>query len=220
MGLMKTFRVADDLPLENDMVSKALDTAQENVEAYFRDIRGQLMAYDEVLAKQRSAVYRERRNILMAGGEEVMHRLREDCYATAREIVPNYDGNSEGMQKKLEQFFKGINISVAELETAESVVGYVESRADRLSEGSTDNVMVEATRYLRLTQIDNLWTAHMKTMDYLKEFIVLRSYGSDDPLQQYQLQGFEIFEEMLKNVRRNTVYSVFQYDRKPEQAGV
>ena len=78
--------------------------------------------------------------------------------------------------------------------------------------------MQEALRYLWLVQMDNLWKTHMKSMDYLKQFVGLRSYANDDPFQVYQTEGFELFTEMLNNVRRNTVYSVFQYKRTPAPA--
>ena len=229
-GLMETFRIGDDLPLENKMVSNALDSAQENVESYFRDIRGQLLSYDEVLSKQRSAVYSERRKILMASRDELFSGFRDDCHGTASEIISSYvnrnDGtadNFEGLEAKLAQFFQGLEAaSASELKAAGSVVEHVddcidsliEKRESALNEGA-DNIMVEALRFIWLTQFDNLWMAHMKTMDYLKQFIVLRGYGSEDPLQQYQLEGFEIFQEMLRNVRRNTVYSLFQYEATP-----
>lgn len=229
-GIMETFRVSDDLPLENEVVSKNLDSAQENVESYFRDIRGQLLSYDEVMSKQRSAVYSERKKILVASHDELIAYFRDDCQGTASEIISSYvnreDGkadNYEGLEMKLAQFFKGLeNTSVSELKAAGSVVEHVDECVDKLIEDRQqnlsehpDNVMVEALRYIWLTQFDNLWKAHMKSMDHLKEFIVLRSYGNDDPLQQYQIEGFDIFQEMLRNVRRNTVYSLFQYEPKP-----
>ncbi len=229
-GLMETFRVGDDLPLENKLVSNALDSAQENVEAYFRDIRQQLFTYDEVLSKQRSALYAERRRVLSAAKEELLARFGEDCLKTAEEIVPNYVGrtdgsadNFEGLSVKIGQFFDGIQNAGAEdlgavsgdqgavlRHVEQCVKGLIASR-QTLLDADREHVMVEAVRYIWLTQIDNLWMAHIKSMDYLKEFVVLRSYSSDDPLQAYQMEGFEMFQEMLENVRRNTVYSLFQY---------
>lgn len=228
-GLMETFRVGEDLPLENKLVTNALDSAQENVEAYFRDIRQQLFTYDEVLSNQRSALYAERRRILTASSEQLMGRLQEECHETAAEIVSSYIGDSgraenfEGLEAKLAQFFEGIPYTSArELEEVmknrDAVVKHVERCVDQLIaerrkalNAEKDSVMEEATRYIWLTQVDNLWKSHMKCMDYLKEFVVLRTYGRDDPLQAYQEEGFELFESMLQDVRRNTVYSLFQY---------
>lgn len=65
--------------------------------------------------------------------------------------------------------------------------------------------------------MDNLWKQHLKDMDYLKEFIGLRSYKQMDPFQEYQQEGYELFQDMLAQVRRNTVYSFFQYKMQNEE---
>lgn len=229
-GLMETFRVGEDLPLESKMVTNALDSAQENVESYFKDIRQQLFTYDEVLSKQRSVIYAERKRVLMASREEILDRFKKQCHQTAREIVLSYakrkDGapdNFEGLEAKLAQFFDGIpNATARELQDAtkdrDYLIAHIERCVDQLIteryqslNTEKDTVFQEATRYIWLTQIDNSWKANMKSMNYLKEFVVLRAYSNDDPLQAYQTEGFEMFEEMLENVRRNTVYSLFQY---------
>ena len=77
-------------------------------------------------------------------------------------------------------------------------------------------VKVEIERYIALTQVDNLWKQHLKDMDFLKEFVGLRSYKQSDPFEDYQVEGYELFQDMLAGVRRNTVYSFFQYQLKDE----
>ena len=75
---------------------------------------------------------------------------------------------------------------------------------------------MEIERYIALTQVDNLWKQHLKDMDFLKEFVGLRSYKQSDPFEDYQVEGYELFQDMLAGVRRNTVYSFFQYQLKDE----
>ena len=88
-------------------------------------------------------------------------------------------------------------------------------------EGELDSVKeamaYEIERYITLTQVDLLWKQHLKDMDFLKEFVGLRSYKQGDPFQEYQEEGYELFQDMLAAVRRNTVYSFFQYKLKNEE---
>merc|ERR1712205_241427 len=82
--------------------------------------------------------------------------------------------------------------------------------------GAKEGFAVEIERYIALTQVDNLWKQHLKDMDFLKEFVGLRSYKQSDPFEDFQMEGYELFQEMLDGVRRNTVYSFFQYQLKNE----
>lgn len=232
-GMLESFRVGDDMPIENAAVVKALDSAQEKVEEYFRDIRDQLFTYDEVLSTQRAALYAERRRIVVSDTESTGSRFRDNCLDTAREILQGYVGRKDGskddfnaLSNKLQQFFDGLpDSSASQLESATDLeshtadcIGKLLAMKEAELDASKPGVACEVTRYIWLTQIDNMWQSHMKSMDYLKEFVVLRSYANDDPLQAYQTEGFEMFTEMLANVRRNTVYSYFQYKRNPSAA--
>jgi len=221
--ILESFRVGDDLPIENSVVTKALDNAQANVEEYFKDIRAQLFNYDEVLSVQRNVVYNSRRKILEETPTQLMKRFTDDCYIVSDEIFDSYmsqdKADTEGMVGKLAQFFAGISLdNSASIQKKESVHAAVDELVAVQTDKLSGKLMTEATRYIWLTQVDNLWMGHMKAMDYLKEFIVLRSYASDDPLAQYQIEGFELYEEMQRNVRRNTVYSLFQYKPAPAES--
>lgn len=226
-GILETFRVDEETPIENPLVIKALDNSQQNVEAYFADIRDQLFKYDEVLSTQRSAFYAQRRKIVLGDSSTLMERVQSDCQETIREIVPGYrtsKGNLEydfeKLSSKLLQFFNGMTgISSAQLEGSDDLVEHIFSRLRALQEDKMkllnsvkSGFGVEISRYIWLTQMDNLWQEHMKRMEYIKEFVVLRSYANDDPLQVYQQEGFNLFTDMQENIRRNSVYSFFQYE--------
>lgn len=232
-GILDAFRVGEETPIENSLVNKTLDSAQENVESYFREIREQLFTYDEVLSKQRSAFYALRRRIVLGDAAFIAERLKFDSEKTVLEIIPNFVNRGDGtgndyvrLSSKLVQFFDGMsNISKADLENVKDIDEYVlcqlavlmETRRDEL-ESRKASFSTEVCRFLWLSQMDNLWMEHMKQMDYLKEFIVLRSYASDDPLQAYQIEGFEMFTAMQDAIRRNTVYSYFQYKADNDQS--
>lgn len=224
-GILETFRVDDDTPIENPLVNRTLNSSQENVETYFRDIRKQLFTYDDVLAQQRSGFYAQRRKLLLGGGETVMERVTSDCKETVAEILPNFIGRKdqeddyERLSGKVLQFFDGIqNVDQVQLANCQGVEDYVNGRVEALVleksaklEQAKPGFSANVARFILLTQMDNLWQEHMKRMDFLKEFIILRAYGDEDPLTVYQTEGFELFQEMTQATRRNSVYSFFQY---------
>lgn len=227
-NILDTFRVDDETPIENSLVNQTLDSSQEKVEDYFRNIRNQLYLYDEVLARQRSAFYAVRQRVVLGDTDSLLGRLHSDCKETALEIIPNYVNRKDGapddvkkLSEKLKQFFPGMRgIEANELADCAHIEELVLSRVDAVEnekhqslESARPGFGGEVLRYIWLSQMDNLWQEHMRRMDFLKEFIVLRAYSSDDPLTAYQTEGFEIFNEMLEGVRRNSVFSYFQYKR-------
>lgn len=228
-GLLDTFRVDAETPIENRAVTSALDSAQTSVETYYAEIRRSLFAYDEVLSTQRGALYAQRRATLLDTDDSVLDRILNDSLETGREIMRGYvnkesgDDDLDGLAGKIVQFFPDIARCSADdlkgLADGVSVEEHVEEciqatwldKKDKL-DGRRAGLAGGTARYLYLVQVDNLWQAHMKEMDYLKEFVGLRSYGQDDPLQVYQTEGFELFQAMLAGVRRNSVYSFYQYN--------
>jgi len=228
-GLLKTLRVDEEMPLEAKSVTESLDKVQKNVEEYFYGIRKEMFKYDEILSTQREAIYKIRRDLVQGDADAMSDQLLQYCAETAKEIVPNYckEGiDAAGLSAKLKQFFEGIAVTEEELASQSSeaaVTGYVLDKVEEAlttKEGELDAVKeamaYEIERYITLTQVDNLWKQHLKDMDFLKEFVGLRSYKQGDPFQEYQEEGFELFQDMLAGVRRNTVYSFFQYKLKNE----
>lgn len=225
-GILEQFRVDEDTPIENPVVNSSLDAAQKSVEEYFRDIRDSIFKYDEVFSTQRLAFYSERRRLVVEMGDQLASRFLTSCHETAEEIIAGYisRGNVaddfEKLSVKLGQFFAGISgVEAAELESVKDVKSHVLARVDDAVEqranmlnGRKPEFNGTVLRFLWLTQMDNLWTEHMKSLEYLKEFVSLRSYADEDPLQVYQAEGYDLFTDMLGNVRRNNVYSYFLYN--------
>eukprot|EP00172_Hildenbrandia_rubra_P000635 Plantae.Rhodophyta-Hildenbrandia_rubra.ctg13421.p1 GENE.Plantae.Rhodophyta-Hildenbrandia_rubra.ctg13421~~Plantae.Rhodophyta-Hildenbrandia_rubra.ctg13421.p1 ORF type:complete len:332 (-),score=62.97 Plantae.Rhodophyta-Hildenbrandia_rubra.ctg13421:1567-2562(-) len=231
--LLTSFRVQSDMDIANPLVQKALDNARVKVEEYFREIRDQLYQYDSIMSSQREAVYRGRRKALVAPDSDVEGILKDYCKETANEIVGAFIGSGErnfkGLTAKLEQFFAGIKkVDANSLQSSErSIQSYVNERLvealaskKRYLESSSSASAVSIMRYLILVQTDLAWKAHLRSMNYVKDFIALKAYGEDDPLNEYQRQGFEMFTNMMSSVRRNTVYSFFQHQVKKKEAAV
>ncbi|XP_026446421.1 protein translocase subunit SecA, chloroplastic-like [Papaver somniferum] len=239
-GLMKAFRV-EDLPIESQMLTKALDEAQRKVENYFFDIRKQLFEYDEVLNSQRDRVYTERRRALQS--ENLQSLLIEYAELTMDDILeanigadtPKESWDLEKLIAKLQQYCYLLKDLTPE-SLANNGSNYEELRAylrllgreaylkkrDIVEEESA-GLMMEAERFLILSNIDRLWKEHLQAIKFVQQAVSLRGYAQRDPLIEYKLEGYNLFLEMMAQIRRNVIYAIYQFkpvmvkDPKQEQ---
>ena len=236
-NLMNFFRVEEDMPIESKMLTSSLEGAQKKVETYYYDIRKQVFEYDEVMNKQRRAIYAERRRVLE--GLDLKEQVLGYAEKTMDEIVdyyinpdlPSEDWDLAKLVSKVKEFVYLLadlepeqleDLSVSEIKTFlhEQVrIAYdiKEAEIDSVQPG----LMRQAERFFILNQIDTLWREHLQQMDSLRESVGLRGYGQKDPLIEYKSEGFEMFLDMMINIRRNVVYSLFQFQpqmQPPETA--
>jgi preprotein translocase subunit SecA len=226
-GLMEAFRVEEDMPIESRMLTNSLEGAQKKVETYYYDIRKQVFEYDEVMNNQRRAIYAERRRVLE--GLDLKEQVLQYAEKTMDEIVDAYvnpelppeEWDLESMVNKSKEFiylledltaddFK--DMTVVEMknflrEEVRKAYDIKESQIEQVQPG----LMRQAERFFILQQIDTLWREHLQAMDALRDSIGLRGYGQKDPLIEYKQEGYEMFLEMTIDIRRNVVYSLFQF---------
>ncbi|KAL3689898.1 hypothetical protein R1sor_016207 [Riccia sorocarpa] len=227
-GLMKAFRV-EDLPIESKMLTKALDEAQKKVENYFFDIRKQLFEYDEVLNSQRDRLYSERRRALES--KDLQGLMLEYSELTMDDILeanidpalPKAEWNLESLVAKVKQYCGLLDDLTPELlgekcPTYDSLRDYLYLRGREAYmrkkeevETKVPGLMQEAERYFVLTQIDNLWKEHLQALKFMQQAVGLRGYAQKDPLIEYKLEGYNLFLDMLAQIRRNVIYSVYQF---------
>lgn len=227
-GLMRAFRV-EDLPIESKMLTKALDEAQRKVENYFFDIRKQLFEYDEVLNSQRDRVYTERRRALQS--EDLQSLLIEYSELTMDDILeanigsdaPRENWDFEKLIAKLQQYCYLLNdltpdllaskcTSYEDLRNYLRVCGrkaYLQKR--EIVEKEAPGLMKEAERFLILSNIDRLWKEHLQALKFVQQAVGLRGYAQRDPLIEYKLEGYNLFIEMMAQIRRNVIYSIYQF---------
>ncbi|NET30492.1 MAG: preprotein translocase subunit SecA [Cyanothece sp. SIO1E1] len=226
-GLMEAFRVEEDMPIESRMLTRSLEGAQKKVETYYYDIRKQVFEYDEVMNNQRRAIYAERRRVLegldlkeqvIAYGEQTMDDI-VDAYINPE--LPSEEWNLDKLVDKVKQFVYLLNdmepeqledLSVGEIKTflhEQMRIAYDIKEAE-VGKIQTD-LMRQAERFFILQQIDTLWREHLQQMDALRESVGLRGYGQKDPLIEYKSEGYELFLDMMTDIRRNVVYSLFQF---------
>lgn len=225
--MMDAFRVEEDMPIESGMLTRSLENAQKKVETYYYDIRKQVFEYDEVMSNQRRAIYAERRRVLE--GQDLKEQVLKYAEKTMEDIVeayiepelPSEEWKLPEMVAKVKEFVYLLNdlepeqledLSMGEIKTflQEQVrIAYdiKEAQIEQVSAG----LMRQAERFFILQQIDTLWREHLQAMEALRESVGLRGYGQKDPLIEYKSEGYEMFLEMMTAIRRNVVYSLFQF---------
>ena len=230
--LMNMMRVEDDMPIESKMLTNSLEGAQKKVETFYYDTRKQVFEYDEVMNNQRRAIYAERRRVLE--GLDLKEQVIQYAEKTMGEIVDAYvnpelppeEWKLDKLVDKAKEFIYLLedvepehleDMTVNEMknflcEEVRKAYDIKEHQIDSMQPG----LMRQAERFFILQQIDTLWREHLQAMDALRESIGLRGYGQKDPLIEYKQEGYEMFLEMMIDIRRNVVYSLFQFQPQPQ----
>ena len=226
-GLMNAFRVEEDMPIESGMLTRSLEGAQKKVETYYYDIRKQIFEYDEVMNNQRKAVYSERRRVLdgrelklqvIGYGQRTMEEIVE---AYVNEDLPPEEWDLTNLISKVKEFIYllddlkpedllGLNKNELKdflKEQLRNAYDVKEAQVEQTHPG----IMRQAERFFILQQLDTLWREHLQSMDSLRESVGLRGYGQKDPLIEYKNEGYDMFLDMMINMRRNVIYSMFMF---------
>jgi preprotein translocase subunit SecA len=233
--IMDRLNIPDDVPIESKMVSRAIRSAQTQVEAQNFEIRKNVLKYDEVLNRQRTVIYAERRRVLEGADlhEQVRHML--DDVVEGYVVAATAEGYPE--EWDLEQLWTAlktlypVGIPLADVEedraslSAELLVTELKADAqeayDRREAGlgiaaSGEPVMRELERRVVLSVMDRKWREHLYEMDYLQEGIGLRAMGQRDPLVEYQREGFDMFNAMMEAIKEESVGFLFNVEVQTE----
>jgi preprotein translocase subunit SecA len=222
-GVMSRLGMEEDQPIEHSLITRAIENAQKRVEAHNFEIRKHLLEYDDVMNKQREVIYGLRRRILAQEGvpeeiQETMEELAEslvDSVADPKVYPEDWDYRrlNESVMR-LFSFVLDIRPEESSDMTREKLMDKVLTRAKEVYSRKEVEFGSEALRYLEqviyLQTIDSLWKEHLLAMDHLKEGIGLRGYGQRNPLQEYQKEGYEMFMELVSNIKEETIQKVFR----------
>jgi preprotein translocase subunit SecA len=231
-ALMNAFQVEEDMPIESGMLTRSLEGAQKKVETYYYDIRKQVFEYDEVMNNQRRAIYAERRRVLE--GQDLKEQVIKYAEKTMDDIVdfyinldlPSEEWELNKLVEKVKEFVyllsdlqpdQLVDMSMTEIkaflhEQVRIAYDMKEAEIDQIQAG----LMRQAERFFILQRIDTLWREHLQAMDALRESVGLRGYGQQDPLIEYKSEGYELFLDMMTNIRRDVVYSLFMFQPQPQ----
>ena len=229
MNMMEALKVDEDMPLDNRMLSNAIEQAQKTVESRNFQTRKSVLEYDDVMNQQREIIYGERRKVLDGAD------LREQILSMAHDFIRTsitdaLGGSAAESQQQLDdalQPFEKLFLRRGELNIA-SFGGFI--KCDKLSEaveararevyaereeafglmpdGETP-LLRELERVIMLRVVDEYWMDHIDAMDELKRGIGLRGYGSTKPIDAYKQEGFDMFEAMVQGIREETVRRLY-----------
>jgi preprotein translocase subunit SecA len=219
-NLMLRLGMEEDVPIESRLISKRIAAAQKAVEAQNFAARKHLLEYDDVMNKQRQAVYGMRRQLLE--GQDQRGRLNEiiegivasyiDIRCPEKEVPSAYD--LIGLQTDvLTQF--GMKISLPDLggltrtEIENKISDLLKQRYQEKEDLIGPENLREAERIIMLNVIDNQWKDHLLSMDHLKEGIGLRGYGQKDPLIEYKKESFSLFQDMMDRIEDESIRYLF-----------
>jgi preprotein translocase subunit SecA len=229
--IMTRLNIPEDVPIESGIVSKAIASAQHQVEQQNFEIRKNVLKYDEVMNRQRKVIYAERHRVLE--GADLHEQVRDfvtevvDGYvqaATAEGFAEEWD--LDKLWKAFQQLYP-ISITVDELIereadgerenlTAQMITDWVKADAiaayARREEELGAETMRELERRVILSVLDRKWREHLYEMDYLQEGIALRAYAQRDPLIEYQREGFDMFAAMLDGIKEESVGYLFNLE--------
>jgi preprotein translocase subunit SecA len=236
-GLMNAFRVEEDMPIESNMLTRSLEGAQKKVETYYYDQRKDVFEYDEVMNNQRRAIYSERRRVLegrelklqvLGYGEKTIDDIVE---AYVNPDLPPEEWDLQRLLDKVKEFvylLQDLEPSQLQGLTVEELKAFLQEQMRNAYDIKEDQVnrvrpglMREAERFFILQQIDTLWREHLQSMEALRETINLRAYGQQQPIIEYKNEAYDMFREMMTQMRRNVIYSMFMFQPQvPEQVTV
>lgn len=217
-GLMGKLGMEEDMPIENKMITKAIENAQKKVEAHNFDIRKHLLEYDDVMNKQRTEIYSFRKEILQ--GENLKDRVFGMVDEVLDELLLIYCPAEKHMEewdmKGLKDSVYGIFSIMPDISpmNQDSLQDALISEIRKAYENKESEVGSDVMRYLEkvvlLQIIDTQWKDHLFAMDHLKEGIGLRGYGQKDPLVEYKKEAFDMFADMTSRISTEVVRRIFK----------
>ncbi len=224
--LMEMLKIPEGEPIESKMVTKALENAQKKVEAQNFQIRKRLFEYDNVMNTQREVIYSLRRDILEGENtkEIVLEFIRDVLEKEIESLLPEEDPELWDTER-LKSFLKdwtGRDIDIPEVRDKEELIEKLfekvkEIYEEKEKEIGSEKAMRELERIILLNVLDTLWREHLHILDRLREGIYLRGFASRDPLVEYKREAFELFEELLHNIKKNSVYSLLHVQLASEE---
>ncbi|THJ37558.1 SEC-C metal-binding domain-containing protein, partial [Candidatus Frankia alpina] len=229
-GIMDRLNIPEDVPIESKIVTRAIRSAQTQVEGQNFEIRKNVLKYDEVMNKQRTVIYEERRKVL--DGADLHEQVRHFVDDTVEGYVRGATADGYPEEWDLDTLWTALGqlypVGVEAPDTddrngltpdhlLEDVQADAQEAYDRreldLGEGADDEpIMRELERRVVLAVLDRKWREHLYEMDYLQEGIGLRAMGQRDPLVEYQREGFDMFQTMMEGIKEESVRLLFNVE--------
>ena len=226
-GLIEKMGLAEDEPIEAKMLTGQIENAQKRIEARNYEIRKNVLQYDDVMNEQRKEIYEQRKQVLE--GRDMHETIVKMADKLIEEAVATYCGNGdeyadwdmEGLTQYLERlcirigFFKAHEEAFKTVDKEELIAKLKQEARDfyALREKGFELIHIdprELERVVLLSCVDRRWMDHIDAMDQLRDGIGLRAYGNKNPVTEYQIEGYDMFDEMVHFIREDTVRRMYQ----------
>ncbi len=225
--VMNFLKMPEDVPIENGLISKAIEGAQKKVEGHNFDIRKHTVEYDDVMNQQRKIIYEIRKKVLEAAvgkGIFLKEEMLEKISNEIRSIVTIYAEEGINTEKIQEEFAsiipidenskKEIEKKISIISDMEEIIKFLSDLSGNFYEEREKQVGSEVARqmevFVYLNTIDTLWIEHLDTMDDLRSGIGLRGYAQRDPLIEYKREGFDLFEKLMVEIDYEIAHRIYK----------
>jgi preprotein translocase subunit SecA len=225
-AIMSRFNIDEDTPLEAKMLTRSIENAQKKIEMRNFASRKSVLQYDDVLSKQRDIIYSQRNAVL--DGEDVHSKILGMIKSSVKKVVARYlalepnkeKWNLEGLRDYYLNWVLDKNSLVFDedelkKQTIKTISDFITKKCEEKFEFLVDDYTEESVKNLErsvlLQVVDKHWMDHMDAMEELKRGIGLRAYAQKDPIIDYRVEGFDMFEAMIDDIKEETVKSILSF---------
>ena len=222
LAVVDAMKMPEDMPIDAKLLSDAIERAQKRIEDANFKRRKYVLSYDDVMNQQRSLIYKQRQDVL--DGEDISETIRKMISTTIDEYVRFFTAEDEAEDWNLEALrahFMGYLTTEEDFRYSEEELssltreGLIESLNDRAMSRYEEKeqlfgseVFREVERAILLKSVDSSWMEHIDVMDDLKDTVRLQAYAQRDPVTEYRIQGADLFDTMVNDIRQNTVRTI------------
>ena len=231
-SLMDSLGLDEDVPIENKLITNTIESAQKKLEASNFAIRKQVLQYDDVMNQQREIIYKQRQMVL--DGEDISGKLHEMMRQAIDDACTNYlngetadDWDFAGLRRHFMNWLclpTDFNYTTEQLDdlTKEGIADELYKRGMDILTAKEKRygakTMRELERICLLRNVDSKWMEHIDNMDQLKQGMGLRGYGQHDPVVEYRIEGFAMFDEMIASIREDAVHMLLTIEIRQQNA--
>ncbi|MEW5801494.1 MAG: preprotein translocase subunit SecA [bacterium] len=229
--VMNKLGIDDGQPIEHNMISKAIENAQQKVEAKNYEARKHLLEYDDVMNKQREVIYQQRRQVLEKDDlksliDQMIGDCLDDClstYTSASRTNRPEDWDLKGLSNALiKQFCLKYDLSnlldnTTQAKLYDQILEAILANYEKKEKIITSPMMRHLEKIIMLQSIDINWKDHLLEMDHMKEGIGMRGYGQRDPLIEYKKEGFQLFNDLIHRIKEQTIQHLFMVQEYREE---
>jgi len=223
-NMMEFLKVPEDQPIENKVISRAIESAQAKIEGFNFDTRKHVLEYDDVMNKQRETIYRKRREVLEM--TDLAQRVQQVIVEETTRLVEFHTAETYHDAWNLKEVSESLNAifqlsgetrqKIESCQNREELIKYAADLAKEAYEAKEKKIgeaqMRQVEKYLYLRTIDMFWMDHLADMEHLRDSVRLRAFGQKDPLVEYKSEGHQLFRRLLGAIQSSFVNSIYKVE--------